>query len=164
MNIFLRFLGVGLVLMGLALFFLCFWVLAPAVSSLIPKGEWKGFLDFLVYLVIAWIGGTGVPAACIFGGVPLIVWGGDAKEDTMEKEIVVLGRKCIDSVSGFSGVAVSRHTYLNGCARISLQPGIDKDGKLPEVQTFDEPQLRLLPEIEAIKGDNSTGGPEKYAD
>lgn len=74
-----------------------------------------------------------------------------------------LGVKCMDKVSGFIGVAVASHTYLNGCNRITVQPVIDKDGKLPDSQTFDEPQLE---EIETVvpEGDRSTGGPEKYSD
>lgn len=74
-----------------------------------------------------------------------------------------LGVKCKDKVSGFYGVSVACHTYLNGCNRITLQPSIDKDGKLPEAQTFDEPQLEVIDEFLA-DGDHSTGGPEKFSD
>lgn len=74
-----------------------------------------------------------------------------------------LGTKCRDTVSGFEGIAVARHTYLNGCARITVQPPVDKDGKLPETQTFDEPQLKIL-DNPVITGNNDTGGPEKYSD
>ena len=76
---------------------------------------------------------------------------------------IKLGSKVKDTVSGFTGVAVSSHEYLNGCRRVTIQPPVDKDGKLPEVQSFDEPQLQVLPDT-VIAGDNKTGGPEKYSD
>jgi len=77
--------------------------------------------------------------------------------------MVELGTEVCDVVSGFCGVAVAKHLYLNGCSRITVQPKIDKDGKLPAEQTFDEPQLELIGK-KKIKGNNDTGGPEKYSD
>ena len=74
-----------------------------------------------------------------------------------------LGTRCKDTVSGFTGVAVAAHNYLNGCTRITIQPPVDKDGKLPESQTFDEPQLEAIGTA-VPDGDKSTGGPEKYSD
>lgn len=74
-----------------------------------------------------------------------------------------LGAKCKDKVSGFVGVAVARHTYLNGCDRITIQPKIDKSGQLPEPQTFDEPQLEILEQV-LVEGDRTVGGPEKFSD
>jgi len=77
--------------------------------------------------------------------------------------MVELGTEVRDVVSGFCGITTAKHTYLNGCSRITVQPKIDKDGKLPEAQTFDEPQLELIGK-KKIKGENNTGGPEKYSD
>ena len=77
--------------------------------------------------------------------------------------MINLGNKYKDVVSGFIGIAVSRHSYINGCERITLQPEIDKDGKLPQTETFDSPQLKEI-EITTIKQNNLTGGPEKYSD
>ncbi len=57
---------------------------------------------------------------------------------------VELGDLVKDSVSGFEGVAVSSHHYMQGCVRFAVQPKIDKEGKLPEQQVFDEPQLELI--------------------
>lgn len=78
--------------------------------------------------------------------------------------IIELGDMCEDKVSGFKGVAVSEHLYLNGCTRITLQPVVDKEGKLPDTQTFDEPQLRVSQKGYAIQGSKEVGGPEKYSD
>jgi len=58
--------------------------------------------------------------------------------------MINLGDEVIDTVSGFKGVAISSHHYLNGCTIITIQPKISKDGKLPEAQAFDEPQLKII--------------------
>jgi len=81
----------------------------------------------------------------------------------MKKSNVKLGDKARDTVSGFIGVAVSEHNYLNGCRRVSLQPPIDNKGKLTGIETFDDPQLEIVKE-EVAKCNNTTGGPEKFSD
>ena len=75
-----------------------------------------------------------------------------------------LGDEVEDKVSGFKGVAIAFHDYLNGCRRISVQPQVDKDGKLPDSATFDEPQIKVITKekAKAETGQNRTGGPEKY--
>ncbi len=54
-----------------------------------------------------------------------------------------LGDELKDTVTGFKGVAVSHHRYLNGCERFTLQPRELKDGKPVEPHTFDIEQLEL---------------------
>jgi len=77
--------------------------------------------------------------------------------------MVNLGDEVKDTISGFKGIAISRHSYLQGCDRISIQPTIDKDGKLPEQQSFDEPQLEVIKKAKPIIGrDKIKGGPERY--
>lgn len=85
-------------------------------------------------------------------------------KEKIEEKKDLLGKTLKDTVSGFIGVAVSEHNYLNGCTRYTLQPKIDKDGKLPDVATFDFPQLEVVEEKEKLVGDRTTGGPEKYSD
>ena len=58
--------------------------------------------------------------------------------------MIELGAKVRDTVSGFEGTAVTRHSYLHGCDRITLQPCIDKAGKLPDAESFDESQLGAI--------------------
>lgn len=77
--------------------------------------------------------------------------------------MIKLGSQYLDKVSKFEGIAVARHMYLNGCERVTLQPMIDKDGKLPATESFDEPQLILLHDTDLTQ-DNTTGGCEKYSD
>ena len=74
-----------------------------------------------------------------------------------------LGQEVRDEVTGFKGIAVSRTEFLQGCCRIEVQPKTDKDGKLQELGTFDEPQLEvigrgILPEVVKEK---ELGGPHK---
>jgi hypothetical protein len=78
--------------------------------------------------------------------------------------LINLGDEVIDTVSGFKGIAISKHLYLQGCARISVQPPIDKDGKLPETASFDETQLKVVEKQKIRQGFTDTGGPDKYAD
>lgn len=61
-----------------------------------------------------------------------------------EAESVILGHKYRDTVSGWTGVATSRHEYMNGCIRITIE-GADKDGK-PEGYIFDVQQIELVDE------------------
>lgn len=54
---------------------------------------------------------------------------------------VELGNKVKDRVSGFTGIMVGRTSYLQGCDRCAVQPPVNKDGTLPEMKHFDEPDL-----------------------
>lgn len=76
--------------------------------------------------------------------------------------MINLGDEVKDKVSGFRGVAVARHEYLQGCLRISVQPPIDKDGKLPDALAFDEPQLVVVKTARVATGQRDTGGPAPY--
>jgi hypothetical protein len=58
--------------------------------------------------------------------------------------MITLGAEVKDKVSGFVGIAVAKHNYINGCTRITVQPKVDKQGKLPDSQTFDELQLSVI--------------------
>lgn len=59
--------------------------------------------------------------------------------------MVRLGDKVEDMVTGFSGIAVARSEYLNGCIRFGVQ-GPLHDGIPTEWQWFDEAQLHILAE------------------
>ena len=57
---------------------------------------------------------------------------------------IELGDEVEDKVTGFKGIAIARHTYLEGCDRISIQPKIKKDGTLVEPSSFDEPTVKII--------------------
>ena len=88
-------------------------------------------------------------------------------DDKEEPVLIKLGDKCRDTVSGFAGVAIAEHKYITGCVRFSLQPPVDKDGKLPDTQSFDSPMLEKVEEevvSEATEKEREKGGPEQYRD
>jgi len=64
-----------------------------------------------------------------------------------------------DTHSLFEGICFSRTEYVSGCVRICLQPRVGKDGKLPEVQHFDEPTCVVI-KTSAVKAmPTKNGGP-----
>lgn len=69
-----------------------------------------------------------------------------------------LGDTIKDTITGFAGVCISRHEYLNGCVRLTLQPAKLTDGKPVEAQTFDVEQLTLVKSA-PVKVVKPHGGP-----
>lgn len=76
-----------------------------------------------------------------------------------------LGDTVKDTITGFRGKAVGRTEWLTGCARFIVQPEVDKDGKLPESQTFDEPTLGVIrcPHKNNERVNRTLGGPRPNA-
>jgi len=77
--------------------------------------------------------------------------------------MVKLGDQVTDTVSGFKGVAVGFHEFLQGCRRITVQPKVGKDGVLPDDKCFDEPQLKVNKAKKVATGKRKTGGPAPYS-
>lgn len=63
---------------------------------------------------------------------------------------VNLGDKVREDITGFEGIATSRTVFMTGCARIGVQAKVDKDGKVPHIEAFDEDRLTVT-EPAAIK-------------
>lgn len=80
--------------------------------------------------------------------------------------MINLGDEVKDKVTGFTGIAIAKHIYLNGCARYSVQQRLKKgDAKLPDAVTFDEPQLQVVKAAKVeppTRARQWTGGPERY--
>jgi hypothetical protein len=55
-----------------------------------------------------------------------------------------LGKKAKDKVTGFEGIITSKHIYLTGCIQYGIQPQIDKDGKVPDKEFFDEGRIEIV--------------------
>ncbi len=64
----------------------------------------------------------------------------------MTTKPIILGNTVKDAATGYTGIAVSRASYLQGCDRISVQAPIDENGKKPAWETFDEPDLDTIDE------------------
>ena len=77
-----------------------------------------------------------------------------------------LGDYVIDIITGFEGVLISKHQYLYGCTRWTVQPNVNKKGALPSCESFDEPQLKVTHEAHVLVSaeQRDLGGPEKYSD
>jgi len=70
-----------------------------------------------------------------------------------------VGDTAKDTITGFAGAVVARTEWLNGCARITLQPTkLSKEGKTIEAETFDETQVALVKRARHVPK-RDTGGP-----
>lgn len=80
--------------------------------------------------------------------------------------MVTLGDEVKDSITGFSGIAVARHSYLQGCDRITVQPVVGEDGLMKESSNFDEPDLEVIvhKKCKRTSTKKNPGGPEKFSD
>jgi len=78
---------------------------------------------------------------------------------------IILGRKYIDKITGFKGVATGQVRYITGCNQVLLAPRAGDDGDLKSAQWFDEQRVGLDPDDESvIELDNgSTPGPDRAA-
>lgn len=56
----------------------------------------------------------------------------------------VLGRNARHIVTGFRGVITATATYLSGCVRYLIQPGVDQEGKIPEGHWMDVEEVEIL--------------------
>ena len=52
-----------------------------------------------------------------------------------------LGNKVKDKVTGYTGIAVTKVEYLNGCVQFCVKPEVGKDGKMPDGEYIDVHQL-----------------------
>jgi len=83
---------------------------------------------------------------------------------------IELGMKVKDRVTGFTGIAMCRSTFLTGCDRIGVQPKAGKDGKMEDSRYFDEPSLDIVgtkivvmrdEEGKKVKKKSRRGGPRQ---
>lgn len=81
--------------------------------------------------------------------------------------LIKLGQKVRDRVTGLEGIAYGRSTWLFGCDRITIQPPVDKDGKVPDAWSCDEPQVEVIDEAvisEQSPAQRKVGGPMSRVD
>ncbi len=58
--------------------------------------------------------------------------------------MIQLGDKIRDKVTGVTGIATQRIEMLNGCVQYTIRQPVDKDGKIPEMWSYDEQQLEVV--------------------
>lgn len=71
---------------------------------------------------------------------------------------ITLGEKYRDKITGFQGLATSRHEYLYGCVRYSLESELATAGGKSEEFTFDEQRLVPVPAA-PVAATATSGGP-----
>lgn len=69
-----------------------------------------------------------------------------------------LGDELKDSITGFSGICVSRSQWISNCNTYGLKSVELKDGKPMDMEWFDEPVITLVKE-KVHKENRDTGGP-----
>jgi hypothetical protein len=78
--------------------------------------------------------------------------------------MIELGNKVRDTLTGFTGIAVGRTTWLYGCTRIAIEPNkLGKDGKPAEPHWFDEQRIEVIAKSKPkVSADSraKTGGPQ----
>jgi hypothetical protein len=76
-------------------------------------------------------------------------------------QLVDIGQEGKDRITGFKGIITGRAVFLNGCARIALQPPVDKEGKSRKIEWFDEANIESKrKKVVAVKEEKKrTGGP-----
>jgi hypothetical protein len=63
----------------------------------------------------------------------------------VKRTTLKLGDKVKDTITGYSGIIVAEHRYLNGCLRMTLQPDkLGKEGMPVDGMIFDVEQLALV--------------------
>lgn len=73
---------------------------------------------------------------------------------------VELGDKVKDIVTGYTGIAIARTQWLQGCDRITIQASAKSDGSVPDSLSVDEPQIAIIKRgVAKPKAKRTTGGP-----
>lgn len=77
-------------------------------------------------------------------------------------EMINLGQKAKDKITGFEGIITGRAEYLYGCTQFCIVP-LAKDGKICDSQWFDEGRIQvigsgILPEEVQVE---KPGGPNR---
>jgi len=70
---------------------------------------------------------------------------------------IKLGDYAKDTVTELTGTVVAVTEWLHGCKRYTLQPKMDKTGKVPESMSFDSPQVVLV-KAKSVNRKTKTGG------
>lgn len=72
---------------------------------------------------------------------------------------IKLGDKVRCKLTGFTGIAVVRSEFLNGCIQWNVLPKADKINKMPEEMSVDEQSLEVIkPKKKKVKK-TENGGP-----
>lgn len=74
-----------------------------------------------------------------------------------------LGSLAKDRITGLKGILIAHCKYLSGCDQYCIKPPVDKDGKMPDGQWFDETDIVILGKGINKLSKNDKGGPHSDA-
>lgn len=77
------------------------------------------------------------------------------------KQDIKLGTKVKCIHTGFTGIAVSKTDYINGCVQYEIVPKITKDNKYPDSVCLDSQSLEIISPKPKPKAKKETGGPTR---
>jgi len=82
----------------------------------------------------------------------------------MIKEIKVqVGDEVKDKITGFKGIAIVQHIYMQGCDRFTVINKSTRDKPEPTELSFDEPDLVVTKAKKVVgNGDKAKGGPTRH--
>ena len=75
---------------------------------------------------------------------------------------IKLGDKVKCKLTGFTGIAVARTEFINGCIQWSVLPKGDKSNKMPEEMGIDEQSLEIIKVPRKKVKKNENGGPMSF--
>lgn len=71
---------------------------------------------------------------------------------------IKLGDKVRCIHTGFTGIAICRSEFINGCVQFNVLPKGDKKNKMPEEMGIDEQSLEIVPSKKKKIIKKNTGG------
>lgn len=74
--------------------------------------------------------------------------------------MIHLGQEVKDKVTGFTGIAIAKVAYLNGCIQYCVKPKVAKDGKLLAGEYIDDNQLEIIDDGVWIESEDTGGDME----
>ena len=72
---------------------------------------------------------------------------------------IKLGDKVKCKLTGFTGTAVAKTEFINGCTQWNVLPKGDKSNKMPEDMSIDEQSLEIIPVKKKKIKKKENGGP-----
>ncbi len=67
--------GISVFTSSFLVFWLVFFKLTPFICSALPNNSWHKILSIIVYVVVGYFGGIGVPLFLFFAGIVLFLKG-----------------------------------------------------------------------------------------
>jgi len=79
------------------------------------------------------------------------------------KNMIKLGQKAKDKITGFEGILYGKASYLTGCDQYCLVPPIKDDGEIKSSQWFDEGRIEVIGEGVTVQDVTveKNGGPNR---